>query len=504
MRLALAIATPEVVTPPPVALLSGDFRERLEKAKRLGYSGVELMTARPAALDNRVLLEELNQAGLQAVAIASGPVYMQDGFTLLARSDENSQKAIDRLESMIELANLIGAPLVTIGSFRGRLAWAGGQTARDNLKDILKWACGIAAVFGIKLALEPLNRYETDFIRTAAEGLIFLEEVGSENLGLLLDTFHMNIEEVDMVTTIYKVYSAGKLFHLHLGDSNRLPPGKGHIDFAVLVRILRAIGYAGYLSAELFPQPDPDVAALQTITHMQQWLKDKSAMTGLVVFVHTVQPLIGVFNRLAAEIIPGVDIKHILDEPLLEAVQQQRGLDAGNIDRLRTHATLAESIGADAVLVTCSTISPLVEPLRHQFSIPLFAIDEVMADHAIRSGPRIGVLATNPTTSEPTRKMLLDKAQKAGIQIELKMVVVPNALKAVLSGDGATHDRLLTAAIADIYPDVDLIVLAQASMARVLDVLSPELLTKPVYSSPHLALEKLRIYIDTITPKPKL
>ena len=273
MQLALAIATAEVAAPPPVALLSGSFKERLEKAKHLGYWGVELMTARPAELDSQALLDELRQAGLKPVAIASGPAYMQDGLTLLARSDEISKQAIARLEKMIELASQVGAPLVTIGSFRGRLAWAGGQESRALLIEILRQATGQAAASGVRLALEPLNRYETDLIRNAAEGLDFLEEVGADNLGLLLDTFHMNIEEVDLQATIYRVYSAGKLFHVHLGDSNRLPPGKGHIDFGALVRTLQAIGYNGCLSAELFPRPDPDTAAFDTITHMQQWLE---------------------------------------------------------------------------------------------------------------------------------------------------------------------------------------------------------------------------------------
>ena len=219
---------------------------------------------------------------------------------------------------------------------------------------------------------------------------------------------------------------------------------------------------------------------------------------GLLILVHTVPPLLEVFNRLAGEILPAVKLKHILDEPLLEAVRQRGGLEESDAERLRSHVMLAESIGANAVLVTCSTISPLVEQIRPQIQMPIFPIDEAMIEQAVQAGPRIGVLATNPTTIEPTRELLLDKARSAGKAIELETKLVPNALQAFLAGDGSTHDRLLAVAITDIAPHVDSIVLAQASMARVLEALPPEALTKPVFSSPHLVLEKLQVYFKSL------
>jgi hypothetical protein len=112
-------------------------------------------------------------------------------------------------------------------------------------------------------------------------------------------------------------------------------------------------------------------------------------------------------------------------------------------------------------------------------------------------GPRIGVLATNPTTLEPTERLLLERAKAAGCTVKIQTHLVPGALDALLAGDGETHDRLLSAAIADIAPGTDAIVLAQASMARVLEALPESARTKPILSSPHLALERLQtIYLD--------
>jgi len=273
VKLALATQTPEVTVIPAVALLSGSFADRLEKAQRLGYDAVELMVARPAELDARELKALLLMYDLEAAAIASGPIFMQDQITLLGSSPDSAIQAAERLKGLIDLAAALEAPVVTIGSFRGRLAWAGGPSAVSSLRDHLLSAADHASRLGVRLALEPLNRYETDLIRNTVEGLQFLAETPHPSLGLLLDSFHMNIEEDDIPAALQRVYAAGKLFHIHIGDSNRLPPGRGHFNFAGLVRTLEALGYNGYLSAELFPIPDPDTAARLTVEHMRQWVE---------------------------------------------------------------------------------------------------------------------------------------------------------------------------------------------------------------------------------------
>jgi aspartate/glutamate racemase len=121
-------------------------------------------------------------------------------------------------------------------------------------------------------------------------------------------------------------------------------------------------------------------------------------------------PLIAVFDHLATELLPGVAVKHILDEPLLELVRRRGGLDGSDAGRLQTHVAEAEAIGARAVLVTCSTVSPLVDRVRQATSLPVFKIDEAMLEAAVQLGPRIGVLATNPTTLKPTCHLLRERA----------------------------------------------------------------------------------------------
>ena len=215
-------------------------------------------------------------------------------------------------------------------------------------------------------------------------------------------------------------------------------------------------------------------------------------MGKMLVLIHTLPLVLSVFDRLGAELLPEVTRMHLLDEPLLERVKQRGHLAAEDSERLRQHAALAEEIGAGAVLVTCSTISPSVADMRSMVSIPVLTIDEAMIEQAVSAGPNIGVVATAATTLEPTRQMLLTRAQEAGKDIRVKLVLVEEALPALVQGDAATHDRLVKESVLAIMPQVEVVVLAQASMARVLDTIAEGGRTVPVLSSPHLALGRVK------------
>jgi sugar phosphate isomerase/epimerase len=210
----------------------------------------------------------LESRGLKAAAVASGALGLAR-ITLLHPDSQVRKTARTRLTDLICFAARVGAPLVTIGGFRGR---SDGDliSSLDCLSEILYSAAEEARHLGIRLALEPLNRYETDLIQNSAQGLDFLGQVGHAALGLLLDTYHVNIEEASWSEPFQRVMAAGALFHIHLGDNNRLPPGKGLIDFQRIMQTLQAAGYQGFLSAELLALPDPDTAAADTLAYMRR------------------------------------------------------------------------------------------------------------------------------------------------------------------------------------------------------------------------------------------
>ncbi len=276
MKLSLAVQTAEIQQSVPVALLSGTFEEKLQKARDLGADGVELMAVDPVQLDVGGIRASLDQNGLEAAAVGTGAVAFVTGLTLLQADPAKASAARARLHALINLAAGLGAPVVTVGSLRGRLANVGAD-GRAQLVAVLRKAATYAEGHGVRIALEPLNRYESDVINNAEEGLVFVREVDHPALGLLLDTYHVNIEERSWTEPFRRLMNAGKLWHVHLGDNNRLPPGQGLIDFEAIVAALHEIGYSGYLSAELLAQPDPDIAARQTLSHMRSLLEVQNA-----------------------------------------------------------------------------------------------------------------------------------------------------------------------------------------------------------------------------------
>ncbi len=139
--------------------------------------------------------------------------------------------------------------------------------AMDWLVEALRECSEAARPQSVRLALEPINRYETTLVNTVVQGLDLIERVGADNFGLLLDTFHMNIEEPNIEASIR---ACGKrVFHFHVADSNRWYPGAGHLDFRSLLTALFATGYRGFVSGEFIPQPDAITSAQESIAHLR-------------------------------------------------------------------------------------------------------------------------------------------------------------------------------------------------------------------------------------------
>jgi sugar phosphate isomerase/epimerase len=261
MKKGLIICGPDVAHG-PLALLNGTFEEKLAKAARLGYDGIELMVRDPACLDWRALTAALQAAGLEVPQLVTGELFGADGLCLATADLELHRRALERTRSVIDLAAELGA-MVNIGRLRGRLDLLGDvPNAWEIAVERLRPAVDYAAERGVRITLEPINRYETDFIHTARAGLRMVQDLGRDNVGLMLDLFHMNIEEASIAGGLRQ--AGARLWHLHIADSNRRHPGSGHLDFPPVFAALREMNYTGYVSAEILPLPDPDSAAERT------------------------------------------------------------------------------------------------------------------------------------------------------------------------------------------------------------------------------------------------
>jgi Asp/Glu/hydantoin racemase len=215
-------------------------------------------------------------------------------------------------------------------------------------------------------------------------------------------------------------------------------------------------------------------------------------------YLHTVAGLTATFKALSDELLPGIDLFHIVDESLLQNTIRANQLTPQTMRRLLRLVISAEEAGADVVMVTCSSVGPAVEASRPFVRIPVLRVDEPMAELAVQSGVTIGVAATLPTTLKPTADLISSVAARQGKSIQVVSKLCEGAFQAVVSGDPARHDQLVSAGLQELAPQVDVVVLAQASMARVIETLPAETRRVPILSSPRLAVERLAQLIPAL------
>jgi Asp/Glu/hydantoin racemase len=214
--------------------------------------------------------------------------------------------------------------------------------------------------------------------------------------------------------------------------------------------------------------------------------------------IHTSAIIVPPFQALAAELLKGVSVFHMVDESLLRDIIRDGRLLPPTARRLVGHVLAAADAGAAAVLVTCSSVGPAVELSRSLVTVPVLRVDEPMARQAVAMGERIGVAATLPSTLAPTAELIRRVAAEMGKKVQVTDRMCEGAFAAVLAGDTATHDAKVAAALRELSKTSDVIVLAQASMARVADALPPAERKVPILSSPRPAVEKLAEVLNSL------
>jgi len=209
--------------------------------------------------------------------------------------------------------------------------------------------------------------------------------------------------------------------------------------------------------------------------------------------IHTVTPIVdnlkAIFKKKLGN--SSATIYNIVDDSILPRILNNGSLSPEIISTVYQHISSAERMGSDIILVTCSSISEVVDIVSPLVSVPIIKIDDAMTDEAVKIADNIAVVATIKTTLNPTINQLKEKMVKAGKQINLVPLLCSSAYKALINEiNPKKHDLLLYEAIEEIIENVDTIVLAQASMARLLPKLK-KLTNKPILTSPESAVEKV-------------
>lgn len=205
--------------------------------------------------------------------------------------------------------------------------------------------------------------------------------------------------------------------------------------------------------------------------------------------IHTVSKLGSTFAELTEELLPSVETIVISDELLLKRTVRDGEIDTVTRDRLRAHVAALTEYGVDAVLVTCSSVGGVVDDIAAEADVPVFRVDRAMAERAVKLGTTIGVLATLPTTLAPTAAVVESAASAAGRDVTVIPHLCEGAFAALDRGDAARHDAIIGDALDDLLTRVDVVVLAQASMARIAAMRPID--SSRVLSSPRLAVERL-------------
>jgi sugar phosphate isomerase/epimerase len=262
MKLVLT-ATPSDARFAPIQF-RGQPSEAFALAAEFGYDGVELHLRNPDDID-RVAVHELSaKYNLPVTTLGTGMAAGEDGLTFSNPDPEIRRRAVERVKAHIDLATDFNAGVV-IGSLSGRVGDDASQHAirREFALTCLAECCRAASDAGIIMLLEPLNRYEGDYLNTVQDVLVVIEELGVSNLKIMADTFHMNIEEVDIAASFRQ--AGENLGHVHLVDSNRQAPGHGHLDIRSVLKTLQEMNYQGYVAFETLPLPNPRQAAEDAI-----------------------------------------------------------------------------------------------------------------------------------------------------------------------------------------------------------------------------------------------
>ena len=244
-----------------------DFKKSIKKVADLGYDAVELAVRDPRMIDVHEIQKLLEQYHLPVPAIGTGQAYGEEGLSFTDPDPEIRRKTVQRIKDQMNLAIELGGAQVIIGLIRGTVKPGTDphQAEKDFLESIRK--C-LEYRPEVTLTLEPINRYETNLYNDTRSAKEMIDKIGSSNLRMLVDTFHMNIEEPDLVESI--IHAKGYISHVHFADSNRWAPGSGHIGFEAILDALKRIGYQGAISAEILPKPTPDECLKLTIEYYRK------------------------------------------------------------------------------------------------------------------------------------------------------------------------------------------------------------------------------------------
>jgi len=263
-----------------VSPFSKDSFYLFEHVKKQGFDVLEVCVENPTLVEGRAIAKAAKAFDIEPIICgAFGP-----GRDISSEDPVERELGITYIKTCIDIANQAGATLFS-GPMYSEVGKIGQQTPegkkvrRQWAVESMKSVAAYAREYGVRLAVEPLNRFETDFLNTVDQGLAFFDEIGADNVGFLLDTFHMNIEEKSIGGAIGR--AGNKVFNFHACSNDRGTPGEDHINWDEIKEALEQIGYKDYLIIESFNTDVKEIARAVSLWRPLAESADALAINGL-------------------------------------------------------------------------------------------------------------------------------------------------------------------------------------------------------------------------------
>ena len=262
----LSIAAAAAAADPSAFVVWRGFERSVEKVEQYGYDGIELALKSAEEFEQERLASILDSSGIEVSCISTGQVFAASGLFFTHPDPKVRQKTIDGFRQLIAIAHDYGK-MVNIGRARGFIPREGNQEETEQLfLEGLHCILEDAEKYQVDIVVEPVDRYEINFLNSVEETVPFLSRISSKRIGVMPDVFHMNIEDRDICESLR--LCGNLLKYVHLADSNRRAPGQGHLDFPGIIQTLREVDYPGWCSVEILPYPEPDIAARQAAEYL--------------------------------------------------------------------------------------------------------------------------------------------------------------------------------------------------------------------------------------------
>ena len=271
MRLCYQVATPDVAVSDDVTAYQGLLAESFRALAELGYDGVEFMTLNPSVLSVEEIKRLEEAYGLKVVLVCTGEIFGQLGLSYTDPDAERRAEALRRTKEIIDFAAALNAK-INIGRIRGQYRRELTKEETETYAvEAFRTIADYAAPKGVDIALESVTIMQTNFINTLAEAAAMVDRVDRSNFRLMMDVFHLNLEEKDLFAAIRR-YSDYNI-HVHLADNNRRYPGHCGLDFEKILRTFHETGYDGAFTTEIYQIPDMKGAARGAAEHLRPILR---------------------------------------------------------------------------------------------------------------------------------------------------------------------------------------------------------------------------------------